>query len=95
MLKVTNISSQSISLDHITINPKESYTWLNSVVYFSLRRNIIRLRGMGLIQVEEYSNLSDQTITSESSQKVVEDIKEDVKPKRKTNSKKKSQNKGE
>lgn len=93
MIKVINIGNQAISLDHITINPKDNHTWLNSEIYFSLRRKIIKLRSMGLIQIEEYSDLSDLTIEEIPAEKPI--IEEQPKQTRKRNTKKKSQSKGE
>jgi len=105
MIKVINIGKQAISLDHITINPRDNHTWLNSEIYFSLRRKIIKLRSMGLIQIEEYSDLSDLTIEEiPTEEPIIEEIKieepepiieEKPKQTRKRNTKKKSQSKGE
>lgn len=78
MTRVINIGAQAISLDHITINPGDSHTWLNSEVSFSLNRKIIRLRGMGLIQVEEYSDLSDIN-TQEPQEEIIEEPAEEIK----------------
>lgn len=104
MTRVINIGNQAISLDHITINPKDSHTWLNSEVSFTLRRRIWKLRGMGLIQVEEYSDLSDINEISveeikepiiEEEIKVEEKVEETSPKPKKKNSRKKSQRKEE
>ena len=109
MTRVINIGTQAISLDRITINPKDSHTWLNSEVSFSLRRKIIRLMSMGLIQVEESPDISvtlpiennepeeikeEPIIEEVETEEVKPEIKETSKPKRK-NTRKKSQRKEE
>lgn len=102
MTRVINIGAQTISLDHIKINPGDSHTWLNSEMSFSLRRKIIRLRGMGLIQIEEYSDLSDINI-DKSQEEITEIPTEEIKPEviketpkpRRRNTRKKSQRKEE
>lgn len=101
MVRVINIGNTSISLDFVTIAPKTSHIWADSEISFSLRRKIWRLRGMGLIQIEEYSDPIIEEVIEEQPQEIkeeiiqeVEEVKKEIKPKKK-NTRKKSQKKEE
>lgn len=58
---VTNLNSQSISIQHIIIPPKSNYIWYNNELTFELNRKLYRLQSMGLIQVNEKE---DEVVTT-------------------------------
>lgn len=111
MTKVTNIDTQTLSLGSYKILPGDSHTWLSTELTLSLSRKIWRLRGMGLIQVEESPDILSDISTNtepiieevrveeiETNEEIIEEKVEKVKetPKpKKKNTRKKSQSKGE